>query len=294
LTQNIYFKIKSSPIIFAIAGDSATGKTTVSNALKEYFGKKIVNILELDSFHKYERNSKMWNKYTHLNPKMNNLSEFRKVLLNIINGKTEIIRQYNHLTGKFDNFDKKKIKDFLIVEGLHSLHFKDLNSKYNIKVFLDIEPGLKKTLKISRDIERQKSEEFIENEIQKRKKDFNQYILPQEEYSDLSIKTIKANDNEVNYKIVLSEDYFSDIDDIGQNQMGVQIKNIEISKNLSFEISVLKKDSKSFFESLTKGIKNLEDFEFNLLNQSLLSNGEVLIKLGLILFILNKKLEANI
>ena len=39
LTQNIYFKIKSSPIIFAIAGDSATGKTTVSNALKDYFGK---------------------------------------------------------------------------------------------------------------------------------------------------------------------------------------------------------------------------------------------------------------
>ena len=294
LTQNIYFKIKSSPIIFAIAGDSATGKTTVSNALKDYFGKKIVNIVELDSFHKYERNSEMWYKYTHLNPKMNNLSELRKVLLNIINRKTEIVRQYNHLTGKFDNFDKKKIKDFLIVEGLHSLHFKDLNSKYNMKVFLDIEPGLKKTLKISRDIERQKSEEFIENEIEKRKKDINQYILPQEEYSDLSIKTIAADDNEVNYKIVLSEDYFSDIDDIGQNQMGVKIKNIKINENVSFEISVLKKESKSFFESLTKGIKNLEDFEFNPLNQSLQSNGEVLIKLGLILFILNKKLETKI
>ena len=99
-----------------------------------------------------------------------------------------------------------------------------------MKVFLDIEPGLKKTLKISRDIERQKSEEFIENEIEKRKKDFDQYILPQEEYSDLSIKTIAADDNEVNYKIVLSEDYFSDIDDIGQNQMGVKIKNIKTNE----------------------------------------------------------------
>ena len=76
--------------------------------------------------------------------------------------------------------------------------------------------------------------------------------------------------------------------------MGVKIKNIKINENVSFEISVLKKESKSFFESLTNGIKNLEDFEFNPLNQSLQSNGEVLIKLGLILFILNKKLETKI
>ena len=74
--------------------------------------------------------------------------------------------------------------------------------------------------------------------------------------------------------------------------MGVKIKNIKINENVSFEISVLKKNQK-FFESLTKGIKNLEDFEFNPLNQSLQSNGEVLIKLGLI-FILNKKLETKI
>ena len=31
LNKNIYFKIKSSPIIISIAGDSATGKTTFSN-----------------------------------------------------------------------------------------------------------------------------------------------------------------------------------------------------------------------------------------------------------------------
>ena len=48
------------------------------------------------------------------------------------------------------------------------------------------------------------------------------------------------------------------------------------------------------FDSLTKGMKNLKDFEFNSLDQSLQSDGEVLIKLGLILFILNKKLEIKI
>ena len=294
LTQNVYFKIKSSPIIFAIAGDSATGKTTISNVLKNYLGKKTVNIIELDSFHKFERDNEMWDRYTHLDPKMNNLTEFRNVLLNIINGKTEIVKQYNHLSGKFDNFDKKKIKDFLIVEGLHSLFFKDLNSKYNIKVFLDVESDLKKELKISRDIKRQKSEESIKKEIENRRRDFDQFILPQEKYSDLSIKTIAADSNKVNYKIILSKDFFSEIDEIVKKQMGVDINNIKITNKASFEINILKKETKSFFDSLTKGINNLKDFEFNSQNQAIHLDGEVLIKLGLILFVLNKKLETRI
>ena len=135
LTQNVYFKIKSSPIILQLLVIQQLEKQQFQMYLKNYLGKKTVNIIELDSFHKFERDNEMWDRYTHLDPKMNNLTEFRNVLLNIINGKTEIVKQYNHLSGKFDNFDKKKIKDFLIVEGLHSLHFKDLNSKYNIKVF---------------------------------------------------------------------------------------------------------------------------------------------------------------
>ena len=58
---------------------------------------------------------------------MNNLSEFRKVILNLLSGKTQFVRSYNHLNGKFDELNKKKLKDFLIIEGLHSLHFEDLN-----------------------------------------------------------------------------------------------------------------------------------------------------------------------
>ena len=41
------------------------------------------------------------------------------------------------MTGKFDSNDKKRIKDYLIIEGLHAL-FSDLNKKYDLNVFLDL------------------------------------------------------------------------------------------------------------------------------------------------------------
>ena len=69
IINNQYFKIKSNPIIIALAGDSAVGKTTLSKTLNLFFGMKFVDNIELDSFHLHERSSPIWKEYTHLNPK---------------------------------------------------------------------------------------------------------------------------------------------------------------------------------------------------------------------------------
>ena len=55
----------------------------------------------------------------------------------------ETIREYNHLTGAFDELKNVKINDFLIVEGLHSLIMEDTNKFYNIKIFIDLDKELK-------------------------------------------------------------------------------------------------------------------------------------------------------
>ena len=65
---------------------------------------------------------------------MNNLLEYKKTILSLINGETQIVQNYNHLTEKFDT-NKKRIKDFLIIEGLHSQYFKDLNKRFDLNVF---------------------------------------------------------------------------------------------------------------------------------------------------------------
>ena len=62
LINNKYFKIKSSPIIVSLTGDSAVGKTTMTTLLNTFFGEKFVDNVELDSFHLHERSSSEWGK----------------------------------------------------------------------------------------------------------------------------------------------------------------------------------------------------------------------------------------
>ena len=50
LSKNNYFIIKSSPTLISIAGDSASGKTTLSKILEDFLGRKFVDQVELDSF----------------------------------------------------------------------------------------------------------------------------------------------------------------------------------------------------------------------------------------------------
>jgi uridine kinase len=293
LRQNNYFKIKSQPIIFAIAGDSATGKTTVSEVLRNFFGDNVVDTVELDSFHKFERNNPMWEKNTHLNPEMNNLSEFRRVMFNLINGKTEFVKKYNHLTGRFDDLDKKKIKDFLIVEGLHALHFQDLNKKYKLKIFLDISEDLKENLKISRDTKRKKDLKTIKKEINDRKSDFKEYIFPQIKSADLAIKTISSDENSTTFKLIFPEDLVYEFENLIKSFGEIITKEIKISNKIELVIRISKPNSSRIFMLLSEGVLNLKNTNFNKYLYDKNINPEVLVRSGFILYMLNKKIEIN-
>lgn len=293
LRQNNYFKIKSQPIIFAIAGDSATGKTTVSEVLRNFFGDNVVDTVELDSFHKFERNNPMWEKNTHLNPEMNNLSEFRRVMFNLINGKTEFVKKYNHLTGQFDDLDKKKIKDFLIVEGLHALHFQDLNKKYKLKIFLDISEDLKENLKISRDTKRKKDLKTIKKEINDRKSDFKEYIFPQIKSADLAIKTISSEQNSTTFKLIFPEDLVYEFENLIKSFGEIITKEIKISNKIELVIRISKPNSSRIFMLLSEGVLNLKNTNFSKYLYDKNINPEVLVRSGFILYMLSKKIEIN-
>ena len=295
LTKNIYFKIKSSPIIISIAGDSAVGKTTLSDLLNDYFGDKFVDKVELDSFHKFERDDPAWKDYTHLNPDMNNLIEFKNTVLNLINGETKIIRNYNHLTGKFDSTNKKRIKNFLIIEGLHSLYFNDLNQNFDLNVFLDLEEEIKKDAKLSRDLNRKKKKDQILEEIKKRKKDFEEYILPQHSFSDIYIKTILRDEVNVKFKLFIKNDYFFDFKSMVGSVEDVVISNEKQEPGLvQFDLNIKNKDSKTFFNLLSENLSNLKNNKFKVIELDEIGNSELLCKLALILFMLNKKIESKL
>jgi uridine kinase len=114
---------------------------------------------------------------------------------------------YDHHTGKFTDKQLINPTNNLIVCGLHSL-YGDNDSVYNLKIYMDTDDNLKKKWKINRDVkERGYSIEKVLENIKKREKDFNDFILPQKENADVIVKfftTDKIDFNNLEQKIKLS------------------------------------------------------------------------------------------
>ena len=284
LVKNKYFRIKSKPILIAISGDSGVGKSSISNILKSYFGENNTSTIEVDNYHKYERDNEIWKTKTHLNPTVNNLSLFKKQLTEIVYGNIETIREYNHLSGKFDESKILKKNDFIIIEGLHSLFMKSFNKIYNLKIFIDLEKTLKDEFKIKRDLDRNKSIDEINKQIKSRENDYKEYILPQKYNSDLSINTLALSGEEITIEVNLSTEYLDELIEI-LNKHRSQIISAELNQDLAKLVFKTNRKNNELINHLTKELINLKDDLF------IFENNEISLKSSLILYFLSKKLD---
>lgn len=171
-------------MIIAIAGDSSTGKSTLSQKIKERIPDTFV--LECDRYHKWERGDSNWGHITHLNPKANDLERMLYDIKSLYNGHDIISRDYCHISGKFLDEEIIKPTRNLIVAGLHTL---TIDFPYDIKIFMDIDRSLKKRWKVNRDVnERGYNLHQVLNNIRKREGDYIKFVLPQRENSDLVVR----------------------------------------------------------------------------------------------------------
>lgn len=179
-----YFIILSLCNTIAITGDSGSGKTTISNIIKDIFDDSF--LLECDRYHKWERNDLNWKSMTHLNPEANYITKMENDVFDLKIGKNIYQVDYNHKTGKFTDHECIESKNNLIVCGLHSMYMnKEL---INLKIYMDTDNNLRIPWKIKRDIEKRcYTKEAIYEQILKRQQDYNKYILTQKNEADIII-----------------------------------------------------------------------------------------------------------
>lgn len=191
--------------VFAICGDSGSGKSTMGNLLKNYFSNSF--LLECDRYHKWERNDTNWKTYTHLNPEANFISKMEDDVFNLKIGNSIFQVDYDHSTGKFKDPEKIDNTDNIIVCGLHSL-YNDNKYVYNISIYMDPDEKLKTKWKINRDVkERGYTKEKVLNQINNRKQDYTKYILPQKENSDVIVNLYEDVDNELKLNLYVNKKY---------------------------------------------------------------------------------------
>lgn len=227
--------IARSPFIFTVgvAGDSGSGKTTFTNAIRQIFGPDLVATITLDDYHTYDREERRRRSLTPLHPDANNIARLESDIAALKEGKPIIKPVYNHSTGKFDApvaFFPQKI---LILEGLHTFFTSRLQDLMDFSIFVDPEREVKYEWKRRRDMERRGyTSAEVGEEILSREKDYEEFIAPQRCYADAVIQIryskygkVKGDDRNI-YQISLL-----------QNQMKRAIADIDLTIDLQSMLS---------------------------------------------------------
>lgn len=174
------------PLAVGIAGDSGTGKDTLSSALAGLFEEGATASVSGDDYHRFERGSPMWQRLTHLHPSANNLGRFSRDVLSLLEGHAILCRHYDHTYGRFIPNQLIRGSEVILVSGLHAFYPNTLQARFDSKIFLDMDERLRRYFKVRRDTKkRQQTLERIVASMDARVPDFERYVQPQRDLANL-------------------------------------------------------------------------------------------------------------
>lgn len=189
------FKNVDRPIILGIVGDSASGKTTLSNGIANILGPDKVVIICTDDYHCFDRAERAANGLSALNPKSNYIDILEQHVQQLKDGKPILKPHYNHTTGVLDRPVYIEPREFIIMEGLLGYSTRSMRDAYDVKVFAEPNEELRRKWKIRRDcMERGYSEEEVKASLSRRNDDRDDFVLPQRTFADMVVSFYAPDD----------------------------------------------------------------------------------------------------
>jgi phosphoribulokinase len=176
------------PVMLAIAGDSAAGKTTLTRGIADTLGADRATALCVDDYHRYDRAQRRGVPFTVLHPDCNYIEVMEQHLQLLALGRPILKPVYDHSTGELVRPVLVEPRDFVIVEGLLPLHTKLARACFDITVYLDPPEEIRRKWKIRRDCaERGYTPEAVLAELDRREPDSAAFIRPQRRQADIAI-----------------------------------------------------------------------------------------------------------
>lgn len=177
------------PVMLAIAGDSAAGKTTMTRGLVEALGPERCVSLCTDDYHRYDREERTSLPFTVLHPACNHLEIMEQHLQLLATGAPVLKPVYDHATGELVRPELVEPAEFVIVEGLFPLYSRLARACFDVTVFLDPPEEIRRGWKVARDTsKRGYTEENVLAELERREPESAAYIRPQRAAADLVVR----------------------------------------------------------------------------------------------------------
>ncbi|MDB5056707.1 MAG: udk [Chloroflexi bacterium] len=177
------------PIMLAVVGDSAAGKTTLTAGIARTLGANRVTVLCTDDYHRYDRKQRAELGITPLHPDCNNLDILCEHLALLQRGRPILKPVYDHRTGTFGPPVSVVPREFVIAEGLHGMSNTALRQTFDVRIYLDPPEELRHRWKVARDTaKRGYTDEQVLAELERREPDSRDYIRPQRAFADIVIR----------------------------------------------------------------------------------------------------------
>ncbi|HEV7789528.1 MAG TPA: phosphoribulokinase [Pseudonocardia sp.] len=177
------------PVLLAIAGDSAAGKTTLTAGLVQVLGPERCVSLCTDDYHRYDRTERRALPFTALHPECNYIEIMEQHLQLLASGQPVLKPVYDHSTGQLGRPELVEPNDFVIVEGLFPLYTKLARACFDVTVFLDPPEPTRREWKVRRDTaKRGYTREQVLAELAVREPESEAFIRPQRQHADVVVR----------------------------------------------------------------------------------------------------------
>jgi phosphoribulokinase len=180
---------RQRPIMLAIAGDSAAGKTTLTRGLVGALGDTHVTAICVDDYHRYDREERRSVPFTPLHPSCNYLGIMEQHLQLLAMGEPILKPVYNHHAGTLERPLLVEPAENIIVEGLLPLHSRLSRACFDVSVYLDPPEPIRRAWKVKRDTrDRGYTKEQVLADLSRREPDSAAFIRPQRRWADIVVQ----------------------------------------------------------------------------------------------------------
>lgn len=180
------------PVVIAVAGGSASGKTTVVKEILEKLNKECVTIIRHDDYYRDQKELTLEERksinYDHPSSLDNEL--FFKHLKQLIKGKEINKPIYDFYTNtRKEETELIKPKSIIILEGILLLTDKRIKDLADIKLYVELDDDLRFIRRLQRDIkERGRTVDSVTSQYLKTVKPMHElFVEPTKRYADVII-----------------------------------------------------------------------------------------------------------
>lgn len=185
------------PIMLSIAGDSGSGKTTITRGVVRVLGEEKVTHFCADDYHRYDRRQRAERGITPLDPECNYIDVLTCDIRHLRHNEAILKPAYRHADGTFGPPVYMSPARFVVAEGLLINHTAELREMFDIRVYLNPPEDLRRRWKVARDCSRRGySTGQVLTELDRRERDSEAYIRPQRHHADIVVSFMPGRSQE--------------------------------------------------------------------------------------------------